>query len=114
MKDFTPVIAAAVAFAVTAGLGYLVIPYLKRLKFGQTILDIGPKWHKDKQGTPTMGGVMIIAGVLVSLCIAYAYSAVVKGRFADEMRDSYRLSVLLSGIIMALCMSALWTIISRL
>ncbi len=107
MKDFTPVIAAAVAFAVTAGLGYLVIPYLKRLKFGQTILDIGPKWHKDKQGTPTMGGVMIIGGVLFSLCIAYAYSAVVKGRFAAEMHDSYRLSVLLSGIVMALCMSAI-------
>lgn len=107
MKDFTPVIAAAVAFAVTAGLGYLVIPYLKRLKFGQTILDIGPKWHKDKQGTPTMGGVMIIGGVLFSLCIAYAYSAVVKGRFAAEMHDSYRLSVLISGIIMALCMSAI-------
>lgn len=107
MKDFTPVIAAAVAFAVTAGLGYLVIPYLKRLKFGQTILDIGPKWHKDKQGTPTMGGVMIIGGVLFSLCIAYAYSAVVKGRFAAEMHDSYRLSVLISGIVMALCMSAI-------
>lgn len=107
MKDFTPVIAAAVAFAVTAGLGYLVIPYLKRLKFGQTILDIGPKWHKDKQGTPTMGGVMIIGGVLFSLCIAYAYSAVVKGRFAAEMHASYRLSVLISGIVMALCMSAI-------
>ena len=91
----------------TAGLGYLVIPYLKRLKFGQTILDIGPKWHKDKQGTPTMGGVMIIGGVLFSLCIAYAYSAVVKGRFAAEMHDSYRLSVLISGIVMALCMSAI-------
>lgn len=107
MKDFTPVIAAAVAFAVTAGLGYIIIPYLKRLKFGQTILDIGPKWHKDKQGTPTMGGVMIIAGVLLSLSIAYTYSAAVQGRFATEMRDSYRLSVLLSGIIMALCMSAI-------
>lgn len=106
MKDFTPIIAAVVSFAVTAGLGYIVIPYLKRLKFGQTILDIGPKWHKDKQGTPTMGGVMMIAGVILSLGIAYAYSAVVKGRFFDEMRDSYRLSVLLSGILMALCMSA--------
>ena len=54
MKDLTSVIAAAVAFAVTAGSGYFVIPYLKKLKFGQTILDIGPKWHKGKQGTPTM------------------------------------------------------------
>ena len=53
MKDFTPVIAAAAAFAVTALLGYIVIPYLRKLHFGQTILEIGPKWHKDKQGTPT-------------------------------------------------------------
>lgn len=75
MKDFTPVIAAAAAFAVTALLGYIVIPYLRKLHFGQTILEIGPKWHKDKQGTPTMGGFMIIAGVLLSLGIAYAYSA---------------------------------------
>lgn len=107
MKDLTPLIAAAVAFAVTAGLGYVVIPYLKRLKFGQTILDIGPKWHKSKQGTPTMGGVMIIAGVLLSLGIAFVYSAASGGRFADEMKNPYRLSVLLSGIIMALCMSAI-------
>lgn len=107
MKDLTPLIAAAVAFAVTAGLGYIVIPYLKRLKFGQTILDIGPKWHKGKEGTPTMGGVMIIAGVLLSLSIAYAYSAISRGRFATEMKTSYRLSVFLAGIVMALCMSAI-------
>ena len=106
MKDFTSVIAAAVAFAVTALLGYVVIPYLKKLHFGQTILDIGPKWHKEKQGTPTMGGFMMIAGVLLSLGVSYAYSAVIKGRFAMEMRDGYRLSVLLAGILMALCMSA--------
>ena len=40
MKDLTSVIAAAVAFAVTAGSGYFVIPYLKKLKFGQTISNI--------------------------------------------------------------------------
>ena len=45
MKDLTPLIAALVAFLATAGLGYIIIPYLKRLKFGQTILDIGPNWH---------------------------------------------------------------------
>lgn len=107
MKDLTPLISAIVAFAVTAGLGYIVIPYLKRLKFGQTILDIGPKWHKGKEGTPTMGGVMMIAGVLLSLGIAFAYSAIADGRFAAEMKTPYRLSVFLSGIIMALCMSAI-------
>lgn len=107
MKDLTPVIAAAVAFAVTAGLGYIVIPYLKRLKFGQTILDIGPKWHKGKQGTPTMGGVMIIGGVILSVAVAFAYSSATDGRFAADMANPYRLSVFLSGIIMALCMSAI-------
>lgn len=107
MKDLTPVIAAAVAFAVTAALGYIVIPYLKRLKFGQTILDIGPKWHKDKQGTPTMGGIMMIVGLLLSVGIAFAYSAASDGRFASEMTDSYRLAVFLSGIAMALCMAAI-------
>ena len=107
MKDFTPVIAAAVAFAITALLGYIVIPYLRKLHFGQTILEIGPKWHKDKQGTPTMGGFMIIAGVLLSLGIAYAYSAAAGGRFALEMHDGYRLSVFLAGILMALLMAAI-------
>lgn len=107
MKDFTPVIAAAAAFAVTALLGYIVIPYLRKLHFGQTILEIGPKWHKDKQGTPTMGGFMIIAGVLLSLGIAYAYSAAAGGRFALEMHDGYRLSVFLAGILMALLMAAI-------
>lgn len=107
MKDLTSVIAAAVAFAVTAGSGYFVIPYLKKLKFGQTILDIGPKWHKGKQGTPTMGGVMIIAGVLLSLLMAFGYSAAISGRFASELHDSYRLSVFLSGIFLALGMSAI-------
>lgn len=107
MKDLTSVIAAAVAFAVTAGSGYFVIPYLKKLKFGQTILDIGPKWHKGKQGTPTMGGVMIIAGVLLSLLVAFGYSVAVSGRFASELHDSYRLSVFLSGIFLALGMSAI-------
>ena len=107
MKDLTPLIAAAVSFVVTAGLGYIVIPYLKRLKFGQTILDIGPKWHKGKEGTPTMGGVMIIAGVLLSLGIAYAYSALTQGRFAADMKTPYWLSVFLAGLVMALFMAAI-------
>ena len=106
MKDLTPLIAALVAFLATAGLGYIVIPYLKRLKFGQTILDIGPNWHKDKQGTPTMGGIMMIAGVLLSLVVAYTYSAISGGRFATELKTPYRLTVFLAGLIMALCMAA--------
>ncbi len=54
--------AAVSAFAITLVLGRLLIPYLKKLKFGQKILEIGPKWHMGKQGTPTMGGIMFILG----------------------------------------------------
>ncbi len=107
MKDYTAVFAAIVAFAVTSALGFIVIPYLRKLKFGQTILEIGPNWHKDKQGTPTMGGVMIVAGVLLSVAAAYSFSYFTKGDFALEMKEPYNLTVLLSGVIMALCMCAI-------
>ena len=63
----TAVVGMILAFAITGLLGYTVIPYLHKLKFGQTILDIGPVWHKNKQGTPTMGGIMFIIGVVLSL-----------------------------------------------
>lgn len=107
MKDYTAVVAAIVAFAVTSALGFIVIPYLRKLKFGQTILEIGPNWHKDKQGTPTMGGVMIVAGVLLSVAAAYSFSYFTKGDFALEMKEPYNLTILLSGVIMALCMCAI-------
>ena len=56
------IIGAAVAFLTAFLLGFCIIPLLTRLKFGQTILDIGPSWHKKKQGTPTMGGFLFIIG----------------------------------------------------
>ena len=62
---------AIIAFALSFGLGYVIIPFLHKLKFGQTILDIGPVWHKSKQGTPTMGGFLFIAGVLVSVTAGF-------------------------------------------
>lgn len=61
--------AAAIAFAVTAAMGPVIIPVLTRLKFGQNIRDDGPKRHMAKAGTPTMGGVMIITGVMVATFI---------------------------------------------
>jgi UDP-N-acetylmuramyl pentapeptide phosphotransferase/UDP-N-acetylglucosamine-1-phosphate transferase len=107
MKDLTSVIAAVVAFAATAGLGYIIIPYLRKLKFGQTILDIGPNWHKEKQGTPTMGGVMMVAGLIIALAVAYSYSALFDGDFATELKATQSLTRFLAGIIMALLMSAI-------
>lgn len=103
LKSYIAPTAALVAFVATALLGYVVIPFLRKLKFGQTILDIGPKWHKEKQGTPTMGGIMIAAGVLLGIGAVLAVSAI-KGGITAELRDSRRLTVFIAGICMALCM----------
>lgn len=107
MKDITIILVSAVAFIVTALSGYVVVPYLRKLKFGQTILDIGPNWHKGKQGTPTMGGIMMILGVVVALAVAYGYSAAISGRFASELAVPYRITHFFAGIIMALLMAAI-------
>lgn len=60
------IITGVIAFGLTFALGFVVIPWLRKMSFGQTILDIGPAWHKSKQGTPTMGGVMFFAGIIVA------------------------------------------------
>ena len=60
---------ALVSFLLSALAGKRLIPWLYRLRFGQTIREIGPKWHQKKQGTPTMGGMLFAVGLL-SLVIA--------------------------------------------
>lgn len=70
MDTLLPIIAIVLSIIITALLGKVFIPWLRKLKFGQTILEIGPKWHKGKQGTPTMGGFMFIIGILVSVAVA--------------------------------------------
>ncbi len=107
MKDYTSVVVAIISFAVTALLGFIVIPYLRKLKFGQTILEIGPNWHKDKQGTPTMGGVMLVVGVILSMAMGFAFSYLTNGDYASEMSDPYHLVILLAGVIMSICMCAI-------
>lgn len=58
--------AAVIAFVVTSVLGIWMIPYFKKLHYGQSIKDIGPSWHKSKQGTPLMGGLMFACGILLA------------------------------------------------
>ncbi len=70
-------LAAIIAFSVTALLGILLVPYLHKLKFGQTIREIGPAWHKNKNGTPTMGGIMIIIGLICACVLGFTLSAVI-------------------------------------
>ena len=62
------ILACILSFAVTALLGWQVIlPTLRRMKAGQAIREVGPKWHASKAGTPTMGGLMFIIGAAVSI-----------------------------------------------
>ncbi|NLP27134.1 MAG: phospho-N-acetylmuramoyl-pentapeptide-transferase [Clostridiales bacterium] len=62
---------AIVSFAIAALIGVVLVPFLKKIHFGQTILDIGPKWHKSKQGTPIMGGFMFIISSIIATIIGY-------------------------------------------
>ena len=65
------IVACVLSFAVTAVLGrWVILPALRRLKAGQEIRKVGPKWHASKAGTPTMGGLMFIIGIAVSILFA--------------------------------------------
>ncbi len=61
-------IAGGLTFLLTAILGRIIIPVLRGKKVGQKILEIGPRWHKSKEGTPTMGGICFILAILLALC----------------------------------------------
>lgn len=58
------------AFAVSVISGVFLIPRLHKLKFGQEIREEGPAWHQKKSGTPTMGGIMMIEGVIAACIIS--------------------------------------------
>jgi phospho-N-acetylmuramoyl-pentapeptide-transferase len=53
-------------FLITVLLSPLFIPFLRRLKFGQSIREEGPKSHQKKTGTPTMGGIMILFSIAIT------------------------------------------------
>ena len=63
--------AALTALGAVLLLGPLAIPALRRLKFGQSIREEGPKRHYAKSGTPTMGGLLILAAITLS-CAFFA------------------------------------------
>ena len=67
LQIITPVF---IAFAISVVLCPILIPLLKRLKFGQEVRDDGPKTHLKKEGTPTMGGVVILIAIAIT-CLFY-------------------------------------------
>ena len=64
--DATILMSVIISFAISVVLGPVVIPFLKRLKVGQTVRDEGPKEHLKKNGTPTMGGILILISIVVT------------------------------------------------
>lgn len=66
----------AVTFVLTVLIVRFIIPKLKSRKMGQKILDIGPRWHKSKEGTPTMGGISFICASLLTAALAVILSLV--------------------------------------
>ena len=76
------------AFAMSLVFGPIIVPWLKKLKFGQTIYDLGPQSHKKKQGTPTMGGLIFAIPAIIA-SVAFAY---------NDSRFDFLLIVLVSAL----------------
>lgn len=89
------IITTLVSFVVTVIVGIWAVPFLKRLKYGQTINEVGPTWHKAKQGTPTMGGIIFIIGIIISVITG----SLSLGSYFQGGVEFVRLA---SGLIMAL------------
>ena len=90
------VVAAAVAAGFVLMTGPFFIPWLHKLKFGQSIREEGPESHKAKSGTPTMGGIMIILGITLGTLAADPWTAevllalfIMLGHFALGFLDDY-------------------------
>lgn len=100
-------ITAAAAMIFTALLGFAAVPMLRKLKFGQTILDIGPAWHKkEKQGTPTMGGIMFIPAIAAAFVIGIGMLSA-NGMISLEQTEAMNYVNAVSGLLMAVMFGAI-------
>lgn len=102
------VLCIIIGFLVSFVLGFAVIPWLHKLKFGQTILDIGPSWHKKKQGTPTMGGILIIAGFFAAVAVVLITDKLLGGdilTYQNSRPSDVVYIKIFGGILMALAFS---------
>ncbi len=64
--DFTVLAPVLIAFGISVVLSPVMIPFLKKLKFGQFVRDDGPESHLKKSGTPTMGGLIILCSIVIT------------------------------------------------
>ena len=91
------VASAVAAFSITALSGCVVIPALHRLHFGQTIRESGPTWHNKKQGTPTMGGLCFILGIVLALVLVLVGFR----RYAPELMGTQQIQAVLLVMFLA-------------
>ena len=85
-------------------IGPRVLPVLRKLKFGQTIYELGPKSHRTKQGTPTMGGLMFAAVTCVVTLLIVSF---------DTWYGGWDFAWRWCWCRFSACSSALWTTSSR-
>ena len=81
-----------ISFVVAAVAGLFLIPFLHKLKFGQEIREEGPKWHKKKSGTPTMGGFIFIIATL---------AGTVAGTFINGINEYYEDVMAVASMLLA-------------
>ena len=77
-------IAFIVGFVTAAIVGAVVVPFLRKVKAGQMIKEIGPNWHMHKNGTPTMGGVIFIVAVTAA-CFTAGWKSIQEGQYGHVM-----------------------------
>lgn len=73
-------IAFIVGFITAAMVGAVVVPFLRKIKAGQMIKEIGPNWHMHKNGTPTMGGIIFVVAVTAA-CFTAGWKNVQTGEY---------------------------------
>lgn len=74
-------LAFVLAFIIALIVGRFYIPWLRKMKAGQEIKEIGPSWHMAKTGTPTMGGFIFIFAAAV-VCLTVGFSSMRNGDYA--------------------------------
>ena len=98
------ILALVVGFLVSSGVGAFLVPFLRKIKAGQSIKEIGPTWHKDKAGTPTMGGIMFIIGLIAALAVVFLVDKLRGGDLigSGSAVPTQQYTKIFAGLIMAL------------
>ncbi|MBS4177212.1 phospho-N-acetylmuramoyl-pentapeptide-transferase [Lederbergia citrea] len=90
MMERVILFAIIMAFLITVLFSPILIPFLRRLKFGQSIREEGPKSHQKKTGTPTMGGILIVLSVIIT-------TIVMTWKYSQPGAETYMLLLVLIG-----------------